>query len=470
MAEQLTLVLDCGATNVRAVAVNSHGDIVAMHSVHNATKADPFYPDGLIWDIDEIWNKFCTCTRKITTEINVSDITSITITTFGVNGAPVDRMGKLLYPVISWQCRRTVPFMEEIEKYVSRYKLYEANGLFNFSFNTIYVLLWLKENRPEILDQMEGFLFISSLFVHKLTGNFMNDTTMAGTSMLTNNKTRSFSGSLLSAIGLPDKFFTLNEPGTTAGKLLPGVAAEMGLVSGIPVILTGHDTQFALLGSGAVENEVVLSSGTWEILMTRTRTINLSKESYNAGLTHELDVQPGLYNTGVQWLGSGVLEWIKRNLYKYESEQIPENIYDIMISEAKEAGSQLGITKIDPSLNVNNGSISGLGLHTTRGQIYRAALEALAIKTKSGLELLQHNGKFKADSIIVVGGGSKNMLWNQIRADNLNIPLKINRKTETTVLGAAITAMVSTKIFGTFEQAIKETAQYYNWIYPESGK
>jgi L-fuculokinase len=467
MAEKLTLVLDCGATNVRAVAVNTRGDIVAMHSVHNTTKTDPNYPEGLIWDIDQIWEKFCVCTHKIISQVDVHDIAAITVTTFGVNGAPVDRLGNLLYPVISWQCQRTSPIMEDIEKYVSKSKLYAANGLFNFSFNTIYVLLWLKENRPDVIESMEGFLFISSLFIHKLTGSFINDTTMAGTSMLTDIKTRKFSESLLSAAGLPDKFFTLSEPGTIAGDLLPGIASEMGLSPGIPVVLAGHDTQFALLGSGAIENEVVLSSGTWEILMTRTKNIQLGEKSRIAGITHELDVQQGLYNSGLQWLGSGVLEWIKRNLFKYEMEYSPENIYEIMISEAEEAGPQFGITKIDPSLGANEGSISGIGMHTTRGQIYRAALEALAMKTKESMDLLQQEGNFKAESIIIVGGGSKNMLWNQIRAEILNLPLKINKKTETTVLGAAITSMVSTGIFDTIEQGIKETAQDYQWIYPK---
>jgi L-fuculokinase len=356
--------------------------------------------------------------------------------------------------------------MESIDDYIPYADIYSINGLYNFSFNTIYVLLWLKENRPDILEKMEGFLFISSLFIHKLTGNFINDTTMAGTSMLTDIKTRKFSESLLSRTGLPNKFFELSEPGTVVGDLLPDVASEMGLSSGIPVVLTGHDTQFALLGSGAGENEVVLSSGTWEILMTRTKNIQLGDKSRMAGLTHELDVQQGLYNSGVQWLGSGVLEWIKRQLFKYEIESTPEKIYDIMISEAKEAGPQLGITKVDPTLAANKGSISGLGLHTSRGQIYRAALESLAMKTNDSLELLEQDGNFKAESIIIVGGGSKNMLWNQIRADLINLPLKINKKTETTVLGAAIISMVSMGIFDSIEQGIQATAQDYMWIYP----
>jgi len=86
-------------------------------------------------------------------------------------------------------------------------------------------------------------------------------------------------------------------------------------------------------------------------------------------------------------------------------------------------------------------SPSGLGIHTKREEIYRAALEALAKKTKNSLQILEKAGGFTADSIIVVGGGSKNKLWNQLREKELGIPVKTIDQKETTVLGAAQIAL-----------------------------
>ena len=45
---------------------------------------------------------------------------------------------------------------------------------------------------------------------------------------------------------------------------------------------------------------------------------------------------------------------------------------------------------------------------------------------------------FQAKSIICVGGGSKNRLWNQLRADYSGVPLKIIDQKESTVLGASL--------------------------------
>lgn len=463
---KLVIVFDCGATNVRAVAVDEQGQIQAQHSMPNATRPDPKFNSGLIWDVDEIWGKFCTCFKAISTEINTKDISAFTVTTFGVNGAPVDKTGKLLYPVISWQCQRTAPIMDNIDKYISLLRLYEISGVNKFSFNTINVLIWLKENHPDILDEMEGFLFITSIIIHKLTGELVNDGTMTGTSMIADHRTRKPSEEILKAIDTPDKFLKIEKAGHIAGKVNTKAAKELGITEGIPVVLAGHDTQLALFGSGAGENEVVLSSGTWEILMTRSRNVSLTQKNLNMGITNELDAIPGLFNTGAQWLASGVLEWVMKMFYAKEAEQNKSAIYPLMIGEAMEAKSE-GMPVFNPDMVNNQGAISGFGMHTTRGQIYRAALESLAAKTKYYLEVLQDAGKFKADSIIVVGGGSKNKLWNQLRANYTGVPVKIACQTETTVLGAALFAQKAIGVFNSIEEGVKANCQNYEYIYPE---
>ena len=468
MQSKIIIVLDCGATNVRVVAVNLNGKIVAMHSVPNKAQTDPFYPSGLIWDIEEIWQKFGLCTRSVISQISENDVAAIVVTTFGVNGAPVAANGDLLYPVISWQCQRTVPIMENIDKYISLERLYAICGVSNFNFNTINVLIWLKENHPEVLDEMHAFLFISSIFVYKLTGMMINDCTMAGTSMLMDIKKRTLSAEILEAIDVPDKFADLAEAGTIAGELTPTAAKELGLMPGIPVILAGHDTQFALIGSGAGENEVVLSSGTWEILMTRTRNLALDLNQLKAEVTNELDAVPGLYNTGIQWLASGMLEWIRSNFYTRELTSDSKQVYDLMIHEAAAVSPNSTTLSIIPDFATNCGRISGLGLHTSRGEIFRAALEALAEKTRQGLNLLQEIGQFKPDSLIIVGGGAKNQLWNQIRANTLGIPLKLAQQAETTVLGAAAFALTTLGMYQCLDDAVNIISSHYDYIYPNN--
>ncbi len=87
---------------------------------------------------------------------------------------------------------------------------------------------------------------------------------------------------------------------------------------------------------------------------------------------------------------------------------------------------------------VGGGTYSGLSISSSRGHLYRAALEALSGKLAHQLHELERICGFKADQLILVGGGSKNHLWNQIKANALQIPVRVVTENEITVLGAAL--------------------------------
>ena len=100
---QAVLVLDCGATNVRAICVSAEGRILAARAVPNAASPDPGFPTGMIWDHERIWRDFSNCARGVVAEVGAERIGALTVTTFGVDGTLVDKDGAPLYPVISWR-------------------------------------------------------------------------------------------------------------------------------------------------------------------------------------------------------------------------------------------------------------------------------------------------------------------------------------------------------------------------------
>jgi L-fuculokinase len=468
--KKAVLILDCGATNVKSCLVDIKGKIIASHSLPNETVPDPYHTGGLIWDIDEIWNKLASCCRKTCNSAEDVEITGITVTTFGVDGAAMKKDGTLCYPVISWQCPRTEKIEKNLGKYFNQDWLYQTTGLQSYHFNTINKLIWLRENRPDVLDKMDYYVMMPSLILQRLTGGFITDTTMAGTSMLTNIKMRNFSREVLEILGLdPVLFPTLTEPGTIAGKVTPNAAEALGIKSGISVIAAGHDTQFAILASGAGVNQPVLSSGTWEILMARTQVASLQMPERNSGVTIELDAVNGLVNPGVQWIASGVLEWISRLFYPDLAGE--DSRYSTMIREAGSvpAGCD-GITLVPElypgGLSGKPGNISGFTHETKRAHIYRASLEALSCYLGYGLEKLQHVGNYRAKDLICVGGGSRNPLWNQIRTDVLGIPVKAIDMKETTALGAAMVAFTGTGIYKNLEEAFAAIETSYEVFEP----
>jgi L-fuculokinase len=460
--EKLAIVFDCGATNIRTVAVDTHGRIVAIESVPNQTHPDPTYPGGLIWDLDEIWSKLCLTARKVTSTINRQQIVAVATTTFGVDGALLDPSGRLLAPVISWQCQRTTPILQNISRYIPLQELYAITGVNAYAFNTINKLIWYHENQPELLHAADRFLFMPSLINFLLTGNKLNDSTMLGTSMLAELSARSLSAGVLQKIGCPLTLFgSIGEPGDAAGTITSAAARLTGIPEGTPVCLAGHDTQFAIFGSGAGQNQPVLSSGTWEIMMTRSKDATASSAQLSSGVTTEFDAQAALYNIGMNWLGSGVVEWFRRMFFG----AIPSpECYEVMMNEASlvPPGSQ-GVI-VDPdfgnlSKSGDMGRMLGMTMQTTRAHLMRACFEALCYTAKQALETLEQAGNFKAGKLIVVGGGSKNKLWNQIRADVVGIPVETIQHKETTILGASFFAFASAGVYSSAQQA-RESIDY----------
>jgi L-fuculokinase len=451
----IVIVFDCGATNVRVVAVNIKGEILASESFPNNTMPDPLYPSYRIWDVHQIWAKMCSASQKVVTKINKENIAGVTVTTFGVDGSLFDKSGKMLYPVISWQCERTNNIMNNIGKYLPINELYDESGVLPYSFNTINKLIWFNENKPDIVSNSSQFLFMPSIFSYFLTGEMVNDTTMAGTSMLTSLGTRKFSDHILNKIHFPaEKFGRPVEPGTITGRIIPKASEETSLPSGIPVIATGHDTQFAIFGSGAGINQPVLSSGTWEILMVRSDRYRSGPEQLKMGITTELDCKPSFYDIGNQWIASGILEWARRNLYR----DIEKDVYEVMVSGAEKVPAGCNGVRVIPKFYEElkgkpSGQILGLTMESTRDEIFRAILEALAERLVEGKTALENAGGFKSESILCVGGGSRNRLWNQLKADCTGVPLKIIDQKETTVLGASLFVQAACGNAGSPEEA-----------------
>jgi len=473
VGKDVAVVFDCGATNVRVIAMDTSGQILASQSVQNETDADDYFPNGLIWDVDKLWNKLCLASCNVTSKIDVNRIAGTTVTTFGVDGTFVDFKGKLLYPVISWQCSRTANIMENISKYFPLTELYKISGVYPYTFNTINKIIWFKENRPDVIEKAYRFLFISSLLINKLTGVFKNDSSMMGTSMMADLSHRNFSKWILKALGFNiDIFGPIVEPGDKAGEVDSLASTLTGLPEGTPAFFTGHDTQFAIFGSGAALKQPVLSSGTWEILMARSKSFSTSCMELKNNLTTELDPIRGVYNIGQNWLGSGILEWFSRNFYP---ELTGVELYERMIRDGEvELPGSNGVM-VDPAFyddgsDITSGSIKGLTISTKRGQLYRAFLESLAFRLREGLQALQAAGNFNAERIICVGGGSKNRLWNQLRADVCNIPIQLIDQKETTVLGAAMFVFAGAGLYKSAEEARKMINYNSQLIYPSANK
>ncbi len=106
--------------------------------------------------------------------------------------------------------------------------------------------------------------------------------------------------------------------------------------------------------------------------MVRSAQVDTSLLCDYSGSTCELDSQPGRYNPGMQWLASGVLEWVRKLLWSADTP------WQTLIDEAQAIppGAQ-GVRMQCDLLASQHAGWQGVTLNTTRGHFYRAALEGV---------------------------------------------------------------------------------------------
>jgi len=465
MKQDVVIVIDCGSTNITMSAVNVQGRIVKSAATPNAPARQPGVRKAYyIWDMDALWEKIRRVSNELCDGFPAESIRAVTVTTFGADGTFLDRNGDQVYPVISWQCTRTEETTREVAQMFDPREIYSITGYTIIRFNTLLRFLWLRKHTPGVFDHADTWLMAPGLISYRLTGERSIDSTSAGTMMAVDMKNRVWSGKMLGLAGMDASFFPpWVEPGETIGTVTARAARETGLPAGVPVIATGHDTQFALIGSGARTDQAVLSSGTWEILLVRTDVFSPNDTGYGNGLTFEFDAEPGMWNPQLLMMGSGVLEWVRKQFYAADESR--GDIYRVMIDEAEEVGPTANNVFFCPTFVPGTGPlqkyhipglIHGLTVTTTRGEIYRSALEGLSFQLNTALEVVRTSTGFSPAGIRVVGGGAKNMLWNHIRADVTGLPVSVTSQTEITAIGAAVYAMKGAGIYGSIEEAYRE--------------
>ena len=97
------------------------------------------------------------------------------------------------------------------------------------------------------------------------------------------------------------------------------------------------------------------------------------------------------------------------------------------------------------------GTIFGLTRGTNRGNIARAALEAIAFQTMDVLRAMESDSEIKVNELRVDGGATANNLLMQIQSDILGIPIIRPKISETTALGVAYLAGLAVGFWNSYE-------------------
>ena len=355
--------------------------------------------------------------------------------------------GKPIYNAIVWQCRRTASICEQLEADGHGDYIREATGLLIDAYFSGTKIKW-------ILDQVDGarerakrgellFGTVDTWLMWKLSGGkiYATDYTNASRTMLFNIHSLEWDQKILDILDIP-------------AKMLPPVKPSshfygMARVGGCEIPITGvaGDQQAALFGQGCFEKgEAKNTYGTGCFLLMNTgEKPCFSKHGMLTTIAASEEGRIQYAIEGSVFTGGSVVQWLRDEM---------RLIGDASDSEyyAKKADGNGGVYMVPAFTGMGaprwdmfaRGTIVGITRGTNACHIIRAALESIAYQSKELLDAIVADTGIELHQLKVDGGASANGFLMQFQADMIDRPVVRPAVRETTALGAAFLAGLTT--------------------------
>lgn len=131
--------------------------------------------------------------------------------------------------------------------------------------------------------------------------------------------------------------------------------------------------------------------------MARSTQVDTALLGQYPGATCELDSRTGLYNPGMQYLASGVLEWIRALFWSHGTD------WDTILAQAAAIPNGAdGVTMNTQLLDSPLAGWQGVTLTTTPAHFYRAARRTHGASARK-CTALETIAQFKARELLLVG-------------------------------------------------------------------
>jgi len=459
------LALDQGTSSSRSIVFDREGRIVAI-AQKELTQIYP-RPGWVEHDPMEIWQSQLATARDVLAKAKLqpTDIHAIGITNQRETTVLWNRKtGQPVHHAIVWQDRRAEPLCAQLRDQGMAGTIQEKTGLVIDAYFSGTKLRWLLDNVPGARAQAErgelAFGTVDSWLMWQLTGGkvHVTDVSNASRTMLFNVHRNEWDADLLKALDIPAALMPSVQPSSShfadTDAALLGRALPIGGVAG--------DQQSALFGQACFAAGMAKNTyGTGCFLLMHTGSE--FQPSHNGLLVTsaaQTDATPQYAMEGSVFVGGAVVQWLRDGLKAIkgsaEVQSLAESVPDAGGVMMVPAFTGLGAPYWDADAR---GTITGLTRGTTVAHIARAALESIAYQSAALLQAMSRDavaaGGTPVAELRVDGGASVNDLLMQFQADLLGIPVVRPEVIETTALGAAYLAGLSTGVYSDARQLSK---------------
>lgn len=449
------LGLDVGTTGCKAAVFSVEGkQLASAYQEYDYERAGPGWAE---LDALAVWRKIHKMLGEVISQSSADPVTALAVSSLGEAVVPVSENREVLGPSILNFDARGEEYLNSIGALVENEKLYRINGNTLGNHYSLTKLKWIQQYQPALYARTYKFLHWSSFVAFMLGADPLLDYSLANRTLLFDVERASWSEEMLQLTGLNrDKLPEVMSSGTLAGRVAASVAGELGLPSNVAIVTGAHDQCANAVGCGVIEEgQAVYGMGTYICI---TPVFSQRREPgimIQNGLNTEHHAVPGKYVSFIYNQGGALLKWFRDTFAAAEHQQAKasgRDCYSLLTEEMpSEPSSVVVLPHFAPTgppefLTQSCGVMTGLHLHTSRGDILKGILEGSTFYLKQCVDALPCTG-INIEGYRVAGGGSKSDAWVQICADILGRPFVRPVVTEAGALGAAILAGVGSGIF-----------------------
>lgn len=405
------LAYDLGASNGRLTAQAFDGKTLKITEIHRFSNEPLARGKHFYWNYEQLVEEL----HKGLEMASFCKAQSLGIDTWGVDVGLLNKAGQLLQNPFSYRDTHSAPYVDKIQNVISHYELYCRTGNEISSINTLFQLMAIDEKYKELLNQAEHLLLMPNLLMHALTGEAVNEFTIASTTQLLHLERGDWDFELVQQVF--QKPLPLSPIGKThqiIGKVNNYSELNMTLVP-------GHDTACALSALPIEEpHSIFISLGTWGVVGMELDEPVISYEAFNRGFTNEATSERTIRfqkNATGFWILQRLRKEWQRDALTFEEEvqayrQAPAFQAIINPEEAAFFNPISMQTAIRAFCQQSNQQAP-----VTKGELIRCFSESLALSYAIVVEEIEQLTGYRSKVIYIGGGGTQNTLLCQLIAN-----------------------------------------------------
>jgi len=456
------LALDQGTSSSRSIIFDAEGQLVAM-AQQELTQIFP-QPGWVEHDPMEIWRSQLATAQQVLDKagLKASDMRALGITNQRETTVVWNRKtGQPIHNAIVWQDRRAEATCVQLRAQGQEALIQSRTGLRIDAYFSATKLKWLLDHVPNARAQAKrgelAFGTIDSWLMWQLTqgARHATDATNASRTMLFNVRTQQWDAELLALLDIPPSLMPEVRPSSgDFGEVRPELLGHA-----IPIGGVAGDQQSAFFGQACFNPGMAKNTyGTGCFLLMNTGT--QFQTSHNGLLTTiaaHTSAQTEFAMEGSVFVGGAVVQWLRDGLNAFQSsaeaQALAQSVPDTGGVMMVPAFTGLGAPYWEPDAR---GTITGITRGTTLAHIARAGLESIAFQSAALVQAMNRDalsaGAVPMSVLRVDGGACTNNWLMQFQADLLGIPVVRPVVTETTALGAAWLAGLSSGVYKNTEE------------------